>query len=998
MEEPAGVSRPQKRKEEEQRYGREEEQRKEEHRLWEDEEWRKEQERLEQEQWKMRERAEREMLKSRQRVRREGQEQHRLEERWRGVAEAVWLEQEERRTEQEKRGRLKLIREQEVKRQREAKVTLQFVAQDSHLATFGAGLGVKRIVPGFDLCRVTIRNLPIDATEKEASNLFRDQGLDDTMFKFLEFQEVSGSKYAKYLTRSEEAHAMAAALGLEDLEFRDNLLSLEVEANTPCRSMESSTPGANPHILTVLWYAPSITMTATYNTVEEARHSVRYLNGRKFLGRKLTAVLERAETSVKLGNICPSTSTTEVQALTETSNVHTIKSHTYCHTGLLDQLNAYLRMDGCLTASMQIADMSWGRVKGTVCFPSFLSLQKAAERLEEHNRQPGSRWPRLRVIIPIEHQYRIFISDAQYLAQKAQWDYMMQTAERRKAFIRIGSSAAMSGKVFVTVEGSDEKRVGELKVRVESLAAGERLGAEHWHSTYAYSGKALFDRVRRRTKVLVVVDMKVQALRLFGSSNILDAKALIRRDVERLELMEYAIPIERRSVRFFVSTGLPVLVEALGERNVSLDVGSLQSTLKLRGGDDAIKHAQKLIEEAISAVRGGLPIPSQGNTDENSLCPICYDSPTHPEVLSCGHQCCEPCLRHYLTSATTSNVFPLVCMGDNASCNTPISIPIIQRYLTEQRFIELVESAFSSYIQSNTGKFRYCTTPSCTQIYQCDTDRQFHQCPSCFSRICSMCNEEAHERMTCQERRIHSDPAEQDRLNNEWARASNAKRCPTCQAMTEKIEGCNHMTCRCGSHWCWVCRRAFPMGTIYTHMAESHGGIETPEPAAPQPQDVEVVRQRRAGDEARVHLGEERPQERWRRGRIVRRPQVQHNARPCPSCNILTERIGGNAISCRCGADWCWTCGVALDEAGIYPHMIAVHGGIDLPGDPATPAAQQEMDGLAERAQILGQRIELAVQRETGLRPEAHREMQRQMTEVAARIAAQNEDSWCSLM
>lgn len=31
------------------------------------------------------------------------------------------------------------------------------------------------------------------------------------------------------------------------------------------------------------------------------------------------------------------------------------------------------------------------------------------------------------------------------------------------------------------------------------------------------------------------------------------------------------------------------------------------------------------------------------------------------------------------------------------------------------------------------------------------------------------------------------------------------KPCPTCGLATEKDSGCNHMTCRCGANWCWIC-------------------------------------------------------------------------------------------------------------------------------------------------------------------------------------------------
>ena len=55
----------------------------------------------------------------------------------------------------------------------------------------------------------------------------------------------------------------------------------------------------------------------------------------------------------------------------------------------------------------------------------------------------------------------------------------------------------------------------------------------------------------------------------------------------------------------------------------------------------------------------------------------------------------------------------------------------------------------------------------------------------------------------------------------------NAKDCPSCGVMTEKIDGCNHITCtNCNTHWCFLCKFVqTPEMYIYNHLSRVHGGF-----------------------------------------------------------------------------------------------------------------------------------------------------------------------------
>jgi len=50
------------------------------------------------------------------------------------------------------------------------------------------------------------------------------------------------------------------------------------------------------------------------------------------------------------------------------------------------------------------------------------------------------------------------------------------------------------------------------------------------------------------------------------------------------------------------------------------------------------------------------------------------------------------------------------------------------------------------------------------------------------------------------------------------------KYCPSCEQPAVLVDGCNHVTCVCGTHWCFKCGGKYAREDIYHHMDSVHGG------------------------------------------------------------------------------------------------------------------------------------------------------------------------------
>ena len=747
----------------------------------------------------------------------------------------------EQREETERRAHQAQLAE---RRAQEARVTVQQVVLGSSLVTCGAGIDIRGIIGGFDLCRILVQRLPRDAKPDEVVELFSQQGVDQENFFLLDMKPNGAHAEATVLARAEQGEVIA--LGLDGIEFRDQCLRFEVSANASWGSMGSSDD--NCKTVTINWKVPSMSMIATYTSIDLARVMAKELNGQICNGRKVKAVMNQPPTgpalryynpaSIKLMNLPPNVPLIDVEIFSGTSSLRAIYSLTYDAQEFTEFLRNHLENCPGVIPQSFIIILSNERdynVRAKVRFDTWEAAKSVSDALD--NTKLRHDYPFLNTFLPKALQYVINIPRVQYDSQSKLWNSLMEGRENGMAGLHVHHRP--DGRVIIKVTGDDKKAVGALKVRVESLVGGERLDASSWHrSFFSVTGQQFLHQVHTTCGAYVRADRKIQALRVYGNTEMVDeAKELIKEEVERLSFLEWVIPLKRQSVRYFVRRGLAALKEVLGEENASLDLASTPCKLTIKGGDEARHHLSRLLDESLT----NFSLDQNYAVDEDDICPICYDTVSHPESLGCGHTYCTACLQHYLTSAPDTKKFPLVCMGNEATCDIPISIPIIKKFLTEQRFNHLIEVAFLSYLDKHPQELKYCTTPDCSQIYQSNSTKAVLQCPSCFSTICPSCHEEAHEGMTCDERKLHSNSAEQERLTNEWASMNGVKKCPTCSVWLEKTEGCNHMECKCGAHICWRCMGVFTAGTIYAHMETDHGGIYDDAPQwanQPEPNDV----------------------------------------------------------------------------------------------------------------------------------------------------------------
>ena len=137
--------------------------------------------------------------------------------------------------------------------------------------------------------------------------------------------------------------------------------------------------------------------------------------------------------------------------------------------------------------------------------------------------------------------------------------------------------------------------------------------------------------------------------------------------------------------------------------------------------------------------------------------------------------------------------FPLRC------CQDPIPV---------EQLLPALSSKLSALFQQKNAEFSilskdrlYCSNPNCSTFLGSSTDRlplAGINCPRCHINTCPKCKELAHPGEGCGVKAA-------DEALQALARGKKWQTCPGCHAVVEHNQGCNHMSCRCGTQFCYLC-------------------------------------------------------------------------------------------------------------------------------------------------------------------------------------------------
>ena len=193
---------------------------------------------------------------------------------------------------------------------------------------------------------------------------------------------------------------------------------------------------------------------------------------------------------------------------------------------------------------------------------------------------------------------------------------------------------------------------------------------------------------------------------------------------------------------------------------------------------------------------------SDENEEQKIECLACEElfiETKENKLEKCGHSFCNICWFNYLSVNINENKIASIQCLANECQEEPDEDFIINLIKSDQNLVNKYKKfKYELEIINNQNK-KFCPFPNCNSFLELkDINNKEVKCSNNHA-FCFICLEEPHGNSPCKENLLKNSLSE-------YSKDNLIKKCPKCSIITEKIIGCNHITCpKCNYQWCWLC-------------------------------------------------------------------------------------------------------------------------------------------------------------------------------------------------
>ena len=591
--------------------------------------------------------------------------------------------------------------------------------------------------------------------------------------------------------------------------------------------------------VTCSWFNPSKVAYLQYETDWEAQRAlerVRHRDSNQLMGRRLDFAYQPVK-CLQVGNLDLNTNKARLQSFLPSPKPIKItwgpQSHTLTGKQLEERAITQLQSHGTLIEECTPSPQNGrSRMKIIAKFSEAEAARNAVRKMHGTRLDPSSN-DKMQVTPLVS--IKLSVSSRILAAIRPQLDPLVDQTWRTD-YVQIKSYEAL-GKQYTQVRifGQSREPVAKAKSAVEKLLLGHIAtdGNDPITDPFYFkpASKNFLVDLGAACAVFIHQDLRRSVLRLYGDNMGIEQveRALVAKCAELKEQFHTVI-LDHEALAFALKGGFRRIVATLGKENVKLDVISNPKRILVEGSEEDAIQVQNILASPMSPSLETKIFGLSINVDDSELCcPVCLTPPEAPIETSCGHLYCNSCL---VSQCTSADSFPLKCLGEGATCGSPMTLADVKKVLSATEYDNLLQASLTSYIRNRATEFQYCSTPDCDRFYRISNtgNSRVFDCDGCLSTICTSCHQHPHDGLTCEANKalIKATLEGDEKKVAKWKQDNDVRDCPKCGIPIEKSYGCNHMECiSCRIHICWFCMGTFGSGEeTYTHMRSKHRGYQ----------------------------------------------------------------------------------------------------------------------------------------------------------------------------
>ncbi|XP_042507460.1 ATP-dependent RNA helicase DEAH11, chloroplastic-like isoform X2 [Macadamia integrifolia] len=424
-----------------------------------------------------------------------------------------------------------------------------------------------------------------------------------------------------------------------------------------------------------------------------------------------------------------------------------------------------------------------------------------------------------------------------YHVVKTQLDSLLESFKHRKG-VFCNLERNENGSFRVKISANATKTVAELRKPLEQLMKGTTINNASLTPSilqllFTKDGILLIKSIQRETGTYILYDRQNMNIKVFGllekvaiAEKRLVQSLLSLHENKQLEINLRGAELPPNLMKAVVEKFGPDL-QGLKEKVPSAEfmLSTRRHVIFVRGNKESKQEVEEIIYEFMKSLSGS----SQTEQPKGEgTCPICLcEVEDCYQLQGCAHLFCRACLVEQCESAIKSHDgFPLRCTHEG--CETLIVVADFRSLLSSEKLEDLFRASLGAYVIASGGTYRFCPSPDCPSVYRVadpGTTGVPFSCGACHVETCTGCHLEYHPFVSCE--RYKEFKVDPDLSLQEWCKGKEqVKTCRACGYTIEKVDGCNHIECKCGRHICWVCLELFKSSDqCYDHLRSVHQAI-----------------------------------------------------------------------------------------------------------------------------------------------------------------------------